>query len=283
MLRVFLTALLAGGFAAPGAAILELRPVADTTLHQIAPSANMGGHTHVSIGSTAKNTPARGLFRFDLNALPAGAVVNSVSVRFNLPSLNRPDLSGSSYSVHRMLESWGEGTKVGNLGAPATAGEATWLHSAFPATWAVPGGDFEPVPSAAQVLGPAPGVYTLNSTAGLAADVREWLANPAQNFGWLLKAEDESETQTAKQFSSRETANGPLLTVEYSLAAAELRITSIERVNTNVVIRWTGTQGDVEVEQSRLVNGGWTTAGRSANGAFTNTIGGDREFFRLKE
>lgn len=287
MLRSFLVTLWIGGsLSHVAAAVIELRPVADTTLHQIAPSQNMGGHPHVAIGSTAKNTAARGLFRFDLSEVPTGAVVTAVSLRLNLPQLSRPDLAGSAYAVHRMLKSWGEGSKTGNLGAAAGAGEATWLHREFPTTWESPGGgagtDFVSTASAVQVLGPAPGVYTFDSTEGLVADVQAWIGNGQENFGWMLKAEDESVTQTARQFSSREAGNAALLRAEYTLGAAELRITSIERVNTNVVIRWTGGQGSVVVERGREMAGSWETVGTSASGVFTNSVTREREFMRLK-
>ena len=268
------------------AAELELRPVADTTLHAINAANNMGGHTHVAIGTTAKDTPARGLFRFDLTAIPTNAAVSVVTLTFNLPALNRPDSGGSIYAAHRMLTPWGEGTKTGNLGLAGTAGEATWQHRAFPATWAAPGAaagtDYVTAASATQRLGPAPGVYAIDSTAGLVGDVQHWITRPEQNLGWLLKAEDETVLQTARQFSSRETANGALLRVEYSVGpASELQITSIERVNTNVVIRWTR-QGNVAVEKAVALPGTWERVGQSAAGAFTNEIREPRSYFRLR-
>ena len=265
---------------------IEVRPVADTTLHAISAGNNMGGHSHVAIGTTAKDTPARGLFRFDLTGIPTNSAVSAVTLTFTLPALNRPDSGGSIYAVHRMLISWGEGTKTGNLGQVATAGEATWQHSAFPTTWAAPGGavgtDYLAAASATQNLGPAPGVYSVNSSAGLVTDVQQWVTHPEQNFGWLLKAEDETVLQTARQFSSRETANGALLRIEYSVGPApELQITSIERVQTNVVMRWSA-QGLVVVERATGIGANWERVGESAAGAFTNAIETTRAFFRLR-
>jgi hypothetical protein len=279
---------LSGGLSLAGSsATIDLRPVADTTLHSIAPGNNMGGHTHVAIGTTGKDTPARGLFRFDLSTIPAEAAVTSVTLTFTLPALNRPDTGGSIYAAHRMLKDWGEGTKSGNLGATATAGEATWEHSALPTLWTAPGGaagtDYAETASAAANLGPAPGVYSIASTAGLVDDVQHWLTHPEENFGWLLKVEDESVGQSARQFASRESANGPLLRVEYSVGPApELRITAIERTGTNVVIRWTGPQRSVVVERATDLNGSWQPLGSSTD-AFTNSITGQRAFLRLRE
>lgn len=270
-----------------GAETVELRPVADTTLHSISPANNMGGHTHVAVGTTAKDTPARGLFRFDLSSIPTNAAVSSVTITFNLPALNRPDTAGSLYSAHRLLTAWGEGTKTGNLGAVATAGEATWQHSAFPTTWGAPGGqpdtDFTATASGSGLLGPAPGVYSIESAPGLVADVQNWVFRTEENFGWLLKVQDEAVAQTARQFSSRGTPNGALLRVEYSVGPApELRITTIERVSTNVVIRWTGGQGTVAVEKAATAPGPWSTVIETDASSYTNAISATRDLFRLK-
>ena len=124
----------------PGAAEqLELRPVADTTLFESAPGNNMGAHSHVAIGVTALGSTARGLFRFDLSSLPTNTVVESVSLTFHLQAINRPDNAGTLHAVHRVTREWFEGSKSGNQGAPATAGEATWNHNALPTLWTAAG------------------------------------------------------------------------------------------------------------------------------------------------
>src|SRR5688500_4654072 len=120
MLRTFLIAIGMVELVAlnSAAALIELRPVADTSLHQISQANNMGGHSHIAVGTTAQGTRSRGLFRFDLGAVPPNAVVTSVRITFDLQEIPRPDLSGNSHSIHRVLTSWGEGSKSGNLGAP---------------------------------------------------------------------------------------------------------------------------------------------------------------------
>ncbi len=263
---------------------VEFRPVADTTLHEITPNNNMGGHTHVAIGSTAKDTSARGLFRFDLATIPTNAAISLVSLTFTLPALNRPDAGSTPYAVHRVLTAWSEGTRTGNLGAAATAGESSWNHSALPALWSAAGGDFVARASVTQAMGPAPGVFTVVSSTGLIADVQHWILHPDQNFGWLLKAEDESIAQTARQIASRETTNAPILRVEYSVRTAEkLRITTIERINTNVVIRWTGGSGNVVVETVRVLGAAWEQLGVGAEGIFTHALRNEHAFVRLRE
>jgi hypothetical protein len=285
MLRTFLTALGVIELAVfhSAAALIELRPVADTSLHQISQTHNMGGHSHVAVGTTSQGTRSRGLFLFDLSAIPQNAVVTSVSLSFDLQPIPRADLIGNLHSLHRVLTAWGEGTKTGNLGAPATAGEASWLHSAHPTLWQTAGGDFAPEASATQVLGPSPGVFTVNSTPALVADVQAWVADATKNFGWLLKVTDEVPTLTARRFSSSETASGALLKIEYTASVPELRFTSIERSGENVVIRWSGGRASAALQRATAIDGEWTEVSAAASGEFTDGISGDRAFYRLLE
>src|SRR4030095_14498372 len=47
------------------------------------------------------------------------------------------------------------------------------------------------------------------------ADVQSWLNDSSINFGWLMLG-DESTGSTAKRFDTRESANPPVLTIEYT-------------------------------------------------------------------
>ncbi|HEX7860938.1 MAG TPA: DNRLRE domain-containing protein [Verrucomicrobiae bacterium] len=267
------------------AAEAELRPAADTTLFQQSPANNMGAHSHVAVGVTALGTAARGLFRFDLSSIPTNAIVQSVTITFDLATIGRPDSTGNSHAVHRMLKSWGEGTKSGNTGAAATTGEATWNHSALPTTWTSPGGasetDFTAEPSSTQNLGPAPGVYTIANTAGLVSDVQQWISNPHQNFGWIVKAVDETVTLTARRFSSRETAAAPLLRIEYNVTPVERpTFTAIDRVGANIVLRWIG--GASVLESSGDLTATWEEITLGATSEFTEPLTSTNRFYRLR-
>ena len=51
----------------------------------------------------------------------------------------------------------------------------------------------------------------------MVADVQLWLNQPATNFGWLLRTENEVPNFSARRFASREDPNrAPVLTIEYS-------------------------------------------------------------------
>jgi hypothetical protein len=154
-------------------------------------------------GVTNRGDVRRMLIAFDLTQLPPGSVVTSARLELNM---GRTSGGPSDVTVHRALTAWGEGSSgaegVGGAGAPATAGDPTWLHAVFDATlWQAPGGDFAPDASNSTSVGDG-GLETWASPA-LTADVQAWLDAPLSNHGWLLIG-DENVNQTAKRFDSRE-------------------------------------------------------------------------------
>ena len=132
-------------------------------------------------------------------------------------SRTNPD-TARTVELHKLLADWGEGTSIApdpeGEGAPATTNDATWRHRFFDTIfWTTEGGDFSATVSASQSVGPV-GQY-MWSSAQMVADVQSWLDNPASNFGWLVLG-DESTTQTAKRFDTRESASPPVLTIQYT-------------------------------------------------------------------
>ncbi|MGH7723852.1 MAG: DNRLRE domain-containing protein [Candidatus Eiseniibacteriota bacterium] len=169
-------------------------------------------------GRNNQGRTRRALVAFDLvGAVPAEARIDSVVL--TLCVSNAPDSTARGFSLHRALRDWGEGrsSSSGGAGAPATEGDATWLHAFYPLMlWAERGGDFDPAPGATQMCG-AIGTCAW-SGPGLAADVAVWVSNPADNHGWLLRG-DEGGSQTVRRFDSREASmsvNRPTLTIHYS-------------------------------------------------------------------
>jgi hypothetical protein len=165
--------------------------------------------------------------------------------------LNRLDTTAVNYEVHRLLQEWGEGNKIGQMGTLATAGEATWNSRMQPIVWGAPGGqpgvDFIEAVSAAAPMGPAPNTNTIISTEGLIQDVEAWRANAGTNFGWLLKAADETVLQSAKRFSSRESPNPAVLEISYSLAQT-LKITRLEKRDNAIYFEWSGGTPPYQIE-----------------------------------
>ena len=240
--------------AAPGEFVTIL-PSADTTLMEYFPSNNFGGGPYFNSGSIRNATQPspypyprnRGLLQFDVAAqVPQGSRILAVTlvIEVTLISVNNPD-TGAQYNFHRMLRPWGEGTKTNQitpptqdpagLGALATEGEATWQYRfAFTTnTWAAPGGaldvDFSADISVSKYFyGPAFSPYYISSTAGLVADVQYWLDQPANNFGWMLKVDPETDGSTARRFGSREGSMPARIQVEYLPPPTVLSVEMVE-------------------------------------------------------
>ncbi len=208
---------------------VTLRPVADTTLIETAPNNNLGGQPFANSGTTQNFTKNRALFRFDVSAIPTGAQVDSVSLAFEVTRQPVDGYAPADFGLHRMLVSWGEGVQTTanpgspGQGAPASPGEATWL-ARFAQTgpnWAAPGGlagtDFAAASSAGQSIYSVANSPYFFTSSQLAADVQLWLANPSENFGWMLLANNEGPNFTARRFGSREDAiNAPQLIVQFT-------------------------------------------------------------------
>ena len=161
----------------------------------------------------------RGLLRFDVAAaLPANAVIDGVVLRLYQNSGNS---ESGAISLHRVLDDWGEGksSKTGGRGAPAEPDDATWLHTFYDQRrWTRAGGHFFPAASATEMVTDN-NYHIWKNTGKLVDDVRLWLHEPQQNFGWLLRG-DEDTRGSVKRFASREapaTEQRPVLTIDYHL------------------------------------------------------------------
>jgi hypothetical protein len=206
-----------------------LTAVKDNTLYQTADgSKSNGAGSYFFVGRVAASGGGairRGLVKFDLSSIPAGATVTSVSLRLNM---SKTTSGAQTVILKRLTADWGEGTSNADAnegsGATSTTGDATWLHRFHAtSTWTVPGGESNvAAPTSASLSVGAVGAYTFASTAQLVADVQGWLANPSTNFGWLLAGNEES-SGTSKRFDAREnatTTNRPQLTVQYTTSTS---------------------------------------------------------------
>ena len=202
------------------AEVVTLTPAADTTLYDESTVVACGSGASFIAGNTNNNVRRRALLRFDLAAsIPAGSTINSVSL--TLDNNRTRDSQSKSMGLHRVTSSWGEAasdcTNNEGQGVAPQLGDATWLQRTFDTvSWSSPGGDFVAAPSATVSVG-GRGDYTW-SGAGLVADVQAWADAPANNFGWALLG-DETVTQSARRFSSREASqvgDRPQLTVDFT-------------------------------------------------------------------
>lgn len=235
---------------------VTLRPVADTTLLESAPDFNMGSEWHVAAGTTgsmAETARNRALIRFDLDSIPAGAEIQSVTLRLDVVWVPGRDGGGgpasSIFALHKILRPWAEGSKMGFRGEFATMGEATWNHAIAPgisasggARWSAPGGvapiDFVAASSATTAVSGID-TYLLGPAPGLLEDVQSWLRDSTANFGWILISQSETRGKTARRFGSRENPDHPpALEIEFN-PPEQLRIENVQRIGTNIQFHFT--------------------------------------------
>ena len=212
-MRYTVAAFLLGFVSAVGAQTIVLEPVADTALFesQSEQLSNALG-PYLYVGRIQSGEGRRSLVRFDLSGIPASATITDASVTL---TMDRTVFGPLNIDLLPVTMPWGEGTSdsgdPGGMGAPATAGDATWDFSIFPGTaWNTAGGDFASL--SAQTIVDDPGEYTW-SGPNVVADVEGWIANPATNLGWILLGNDGAGTGTAKRFSSREGLASPRLVI----------------------------------------------------------------------
>ena len=197
-----------------------LTSIRDTTLYEDAGGAlGNGAGQHMFTGNTGAGRTVRVLVAFDVaGTVPAGAKITAVELRLNMSVTS--SVSATTVGLHRVLADWGEGDADAaggeGGGAPASAGDATWLHTFFRDTfWSSPGGDFE-ASSSASVEVEDVRAYQWESTDQMVADVQMWLDDPSSNYGWLLMGDE--DMTTAKRFDSRENASEadrPSLTITF--------------------------------------------------------------------
>lgn len=173
---------------------------------------------YLYMGNQNTGARRRSVVRFDTSAIPVGAMVQSAELRMYC---NQSSGSAFTLAAHRLLADWGEGTSqaTGNegSGAAATTGDATWLHRFHPgAFWTSAGGDFAALASASVSVSASSTTYSWTG-AGIAADVQQWVNTPGSNFGWIVRG-DEASSSNTKRFDSRQgatPANHPRLAVIY--------------------------------------------------------------------
>jgi hypothetical protein len=232
LMNLFLTslsALLASHMTQAFAATIVLTPTQDATLYNnpspadsnnVTGVAQNGAGAGIFTGATVTLSPRRALVQFDVaGSVPAGSVINSVTLTLRVAQT----VTGSTpVSVHRSVASWVEGT----VDAPGGEGEgavgaqngATWTLRFPGQNWTANGGDYISLASATtSVAGET--TEPQWTSAQMAADVQAWLNTPSQNFGWLLRG-DENQQSAKRYFSSENTTNAafsPRLSIQYTV------------------------------------------------------------------
>ena len=123
-----------------GADQLSVTPSKDNTLYEEAIGAlsnGIGTGFFVGrVGSGGGGTIRRGLLAFDVGSIPLGSTITAVTLKLNCAQTTS---GNATVSLQRNLADWGEGTSdagpTGGSGASSTPGDATWLHTFYPASF----------------------------------------------------------------------------------------------------------------------------------------------------
>ena len=207
---------------------VTINPAKDNTLFdpQGGAERSSGGGVWLFTGRTSfsgGNRLRRSLFAFDVaNAIPAGSTIDSAVLRI-LQLDAAPGLSSITVDIHRVLADWGEGTSSagGGTGAPPTPGDATWtlrFWPTFATAWSTPGGDYDSAALASTSVDSSIFSYReWGPTSALTAVVQDWLDDPSNNFGVLVRHQNEAPSQTSVKWAAREdTFSPPELVVEFT-------------------------------------------------------------------
>ncbi len=227
LIRTFQLTCLASwiGASASVADTITLSGSKDTFISTYASNNNSGGMLWFDVGADGGQVGPpgvrRGLIKFDLGAIPAGSTITSAVLRLKAVRIP-PGGAGSTVDLFRLTADWGEGNNSDSSnGGPAQPGEATWASRILGTSdWSEAGGSADALAtaSASTAVDLTAGPFSW-SGPGLVDDARYWFTNSPQNFGWLLRSQDEATARTVRGFGSTEdAANAPALEIGYSPA-----------------------------------------------------------------
>jgi spore coat protein A len=187
----------------------------------------MAGRT----GGLAGFNLRRALIAFDLDSIPAGAVIQQATLRLVETGGNT---AAFRVWLHPLRQDWGEGGAgvsdacgpggPQTFGRAPTGGDATWQRPFFgdSLTWA--GGDFQPAASESILITTGGAASGTNPwTIDVTSEVLGWIARPADNHGWILIGDESTAFGTARQFASKDNPDPtlrPTLTVHFTRQGA---------------------------------------------------------------
>ena len=172
---------------------------AEATIYENQPGFNGGGDTQVCVGTNGiAGTARRALVRYAMPGIPIGAVIKQVNLTLRQVRVRSNGLGpvSATVSVHRVLQTWEEGTGSGPGNGPCGGGSnvtgVDW--DGMPDVETLPSAQFGFSASAPQQLMVMDDDAT---TVQLMEDVSAWIGG-ADNHGWLLKINNEAAVDSAR-------------------------------------------------------------------------------------
>ncbi|HOP47995.1 MAG TPA: DNRLRE domain-containing protein [Desulfobacteraceae bacterium] len=194
---------------------IVINALADSQLVLAEPDKNFGQNERM-LSDLGKS---RAIIKFDLSQIPVNAEIKSVGLQLGAHLVPKYGWYAGNITigVFRLKNDWSEN-------------EVSWNFRHKGKTWDNPGGDFESKPSAIYEITPptfgevAAGAWICEfRDKQMKADVSDWIQNPSQNSGWLLKVvKKEKKTQIAdfdaKEINDRADMFRPRLIINYTLS-----------------------------------------------------------------
>ncbi len=185
---------------------VEFSSKADSNLYKGSAGTNYGSDSSIWVQTWFYFYHRRGIISFDLSTIPSDAVVKSAVLTLYLVNTHGTERNYGLYKTQQI---------------PArdfVEGQVSWNNYKSGKTWTNPGGDMELIATEIKKAGSWPGTpYAV--TFNVIADVQNFVLDSSQNFGWIIKDENEGGTaQYYVQFASKEhgtAAYRPVLQVEY--------------------------------------------------------------------
>jgi hypothetical protein len=218
--------------------MVSLSAVQDTYITVKSPDNNNGLSSDLIIDRETTDLH-RALLQFDFSSIPAGAVINSATLKMEATGIDGQII----IDVYEITEAWSEG--AGNSEA------ANWNERMTGTNWTTPGGTFD-----------STAVDSLNTnstgqhTWDLTSLTQDWLTGTKVNNGLVVASPDGGGNRTVT-YDSREGTTPPVLEINYTLLSAPVNSTTgNSQQNADVATDATGNY--VVVWQSELQDGdGW--------------------------
>ncbi len=167
-------------------------------------------NTYTWPANTVANAP---LMRFDLSALPAGAVIQSATLNLALVEADTTADATYSIGVHKIINKNPDLTRATGVTYDGTNG------------WTANSCCFNSIPLAQADISAAYDIEAVNKTLGnkvwdITRMVQEWVSSPSTNYGLLVNSDATKGADRYRFFASMEQANAglrPSLSITYRM------------------------------------------------------------------
>ena len=172
---------------------------------------NYGASSTIGIGPDATGWQRRGLVRFDLRTVPAGATVTSAKLTMSYAATTNPDLA---VSLHRVRQPWTEGTGTGTCNGSGV----TWTQTQNGVGWKSGGTVYDA--TAAASLAAKSRAAAGNDVFTITSLVQDWVSGKRANNGVVVKGTTDGVGTTSPNFTYYSddyatAAKRPMLVVTY--------------------------------------------------------------------